>query len=147
MRKTAPFLLALAAGFALLTGFGGGCGHHRPDPARVDRMVAAHLDDALDDLGASDAQRAQVREIKDRLLAEGRALAAGQQQARRGLLALWDADRPDAASAYAIIDARIEALRTFAHQAADEAIKLHDTLTPEQRAKVSKRIHRHLDEP
>jgi periplasmic protein CpxP/Spy len=132
MRKTAPFLLALAAGFALLTGFGGGCGHHRPDPARVDRMVAAHLDDALDDLGASDAQRAQV---------------AGQQQARRGLLALWDADRPDAASAYAIIDARIEALRTFAHQAADEAIKLHDTLTPEQRAKVSKRIHRHLDEP
>jgi Spy/CpxP family protein refolding chaperone len=146
MKRSIPFLLALLAGFTLLTGFRGGCGGHHPDPARVDRMISAHLDDALDDLNATDAQRARIHDLKDRLVKDGQALAAGQREARRQLVAQWDSEKPEAAKVHALVDARIDALRAFAHQAADAALELHGTLTPEQRAKISKRVHRHTDE-
>ena len=48
--------------------------------------------------------------------------------------------------ALALVDARIDAMRTMAHEAVDAAAEVHATLTPEQRAQVSKRLRRHLDE-
>src|SRR5512140_683963 len=66
---TMATLIAGAAGFVLLTGFaGGGCGHHHPrDPAEVAAAVTARVDDALDDLDATAAQRQQINAVKDRM--------------------------------------------------------------------------------
>ncbi len=139
-------LAALAAGFVLLTGFRGGCGGHHSDPARVDKMVTAHLDDALDDLKATDAQRAQILALKDKLLKDVAALHQGQADAKKALLAQWDSATPDRAAVHALVDARIDALRAFAHEAADAGLDLHGTLTPDQRARISKKVHRHMDE-
>jgi Spy/CpxP family protein refolding chaperone len=141
-------LAALAAGFVLLTGFRGGCGgHHHADAASVDKMIAAHIDDALDDLKATDAQRAQVLALKDKYpLLKGGALHQGQAEAKKALVAQWDLATPDPAAVHALVDARIEAIRAFAHQAADAGLDLHGILTPEQRAQVSKKIHRRMDD-
>jgi Spy/CpxP family protein refolding chaperone len=139
-------MLSIALATAALSLAPAGCARHRADPAHIDKVVTAHLDDALDNLDATGAQRAKVHSLKDKLLQDGLALRGGQREARRELVAQWDADRPDAAKVHAVIDARIEALRAFAHEAADAALDLHETLTPEQRAKVSKRIHRRMDE-
>jgi protein CpxP len=146
MKERMPILLALAAVFALLTGFHGGCspGAHA-DPARIDRLVTAHIDDALDDLKATDAQRAQVHVLKSQLLQDGQKFAAGQREARKALVAQWDAAQPDAAQVHALIDARIDALRALAHETADSAIQLHGILTAEQRAQISKKIHRRME--
>lgn len=144
MRKNVP-LVALAATAVLLV-VPAGCRHHHADPARIDRFVTAHLDDALDDLDATAPQRQRVHQLKDKLLEDGAALRQGQRDARRQLVAQWDSDRPDAARVHALVDARIEALRAFAHEAADAGLELHGMLTPEQRAKVSKKIHRRVDE-
>ncbi len=137
-------LVAAAALLAIPTGCGRHPGH--ADAARVDRFVTAHLDDALDDLDATAPQRARVHELKDKLLKDGAALHQGQRDARRQLVAQWDSAAPDAARVHALVDARIDALRAFAHQAADAGLELHHLLTPEQRAKVSKRIHRRMDD-
>ena len=145
MKKTVPVLLGLAAVFLLATGFRGGCGGHRHDHARIDQMVTAHLEDALDDLDASEAQKGQVMALKDRLLKEGSALRQGGQETKRELVAQWDAPTPDRAKVHALIDARIDAMRAFAHQAADAAVDLHGILTPEQRAKISRKIHRRME--
>lgn len=145
MKKTVPVLLGLAAVFVLAAGFRGGCGGHRHDPASIDRMVTAHLEDALEDLDATPAQKGQVMALKDRLLQQGAALRQGSQETKRELVAQWDSATPDRARVHALIDARIDAMRAFAHQAADAGVDLHGILTPEQRAKISKKIHRRMD--
>lgn len=145
MKKTVPVLGGLAATLLLATGFHGGCGGGHPDSAHLDRMVTSHLEDALEDLDATPAQKAQVMALKDRLLQQGAALRQGGQETRRQLLAQWDSATPDRAAVHALIDARIDAMRAFAHQAADAGVDLHGILTPEQRAKISKKIHRRVD--
>ncbi len=144
MKKTVPVLGGLAAALLLVTGFRGGCGGRHPDPAYLDRMVTSHLEEALEDIDATPAQKAQVMALKDRLLQQGAALRQGGEETRRQLLAQWDSAAPDRAAVHAAIDSRIDAMRAFAHQAADAGLELHGILTPEQRAKISKKIHRRM---
>ncbi|BDG04502.1 Spy/CpxP family protein refolding chaperone [Anaeromyxobacter oryzae] len=146
MKKTLALLAATAAGFALLTGFrGGGCGAHRAhDPAQVNAMVTEHLDEALDQIDATPAQRDQLHAIKDRLLAQAQQLRSGQQDARAEVLAQWKSDQPDAAKLHALVDQRIDALRAFAHQAVDAGVEAHGILTPDQRAKVTAKVEKHM---
>jgi periplasmic protein CpxP/Spy len=145
MKKSLPLLAAVAAGFVFLSGFGGGCGRHRShDPAQVNAMVTERLDEALSDLDATPAQRDRLHAIKDRLLANVQDLHAGQDAARAEVLAQWKSDQPDAARLHALVDARIDALRAVAHQAVDAGVEAHGILTPEQRAKVTAKIERHV---
>jgi len=122
----------------LLAGFGPG---HRGgggpfDPERAYRFISFRVDSKLDDLKATDAQRQQVHALKEDLFNEGKKLHEGQEAARKELMAQWDADRVDANRVHKIVDERLDAFRAFAHKAADAAIRLHDTLSPEQRAQL-----------
>jgi len=143
MKKT---LAAVALSLVAVVGLAGfrGCGHHGGrDPAQVAAFVTERLDDALDDLAATPAQRTAIQGIKDTLLAQAQTLRAQHQADHALLLAEWNADHPDRAKIQALIDARANELTALAHQAADAAIQVHDILTPEQRAKVAKKLERH----
>jgi Spy/CpxP family protein refolding chaperone len=143
MKKTLSLgALALVA-FVALTGFRGSCGRpdHR-DPAQVAAFVTDRLDDALDDLDATPAQRTQLQAIKDRMLQSAQKLHGDRKATHELLLAEWKADKVDGAKIHALIDQRAEELRALAHQAADAAIEAHDALTPEQRAKLAKKAER-----
>ncbi len=149
MKKTLAALAAVAlvaVGFVALTGFRHGFGCHGRDPAQVAAFVTARLDDALDDVDATPAQRDRLHAVKDRLLAKGQALHADHEGTHAELVAQWKADRPDAAKLHALVDARIDAFRALAHEAVDGAVEAHDVLTPEQRAKVTKKLDRHMGE-
>jgi Spy/CpxP family protein refolding chaperone len=141
-------VLSIGAGYLVLTGFrGGGCGFHgHADPARMERMITNHLEDTLDDLAATPEQRTRILAIKDRLVARGKALHLGQPGAHQELVAQWDAESPDMAKVDALIDERAEAMKAFAHDVAGALAEVHGVLTPEQRAKLSKRIHRRAGE-
>jgi Spy/CpxP family protein refolding chaperone len=147
MKKTLPLgLLALVAVVAL-TGWKGGCGRpdHR-DPAAVAAFVTDRLDDLLDDVDATPAQRTQLQAIKDRVLASAQKLHGTRQATHQTLLGEWNAEKVDRAKVHALIDQRAEEMKAMAHEAADAAIEAHDVLTPEQRAKLAKkaeRMHRH----
>jgi protein CpxP len=148
MKKTIAIaggaLLALV-GFVALTGFGGcGARHHGHgrDPAEVAAFVTARVDDALEDLDATPEQRTKINALKDQLLAAGQEAHAGSQEAHEAVLAEWKSDKPDAQKLHALVDARIDAMRAFAHQAVDAGVEAHGVLTPEQRAKVTKKIER-----
>lgn len=134
--------LALVAVVAL-TGFRGGCGRpdHR-DPAQVAAFVTARLDDALDDVDATPAQRAQLQAIKDRVLARAQALRGDREATRQALLAEWSAASVDRAKVHALIDARAAEMQALAHEVADAVIEAHDVLTPEQRAKLARKAER-----
>lgn len=137
-------LLALAgiAGLVGLAGWGR-CGPPRSnDPAEMAAFVKDRVDDVLDDLSATDAQRQQIHAIEERLLARGAALHQDHDAARAELLAQWQSPNPDRARLHALVDQRVEAMRAFMHEAVDAGVDVHGVLTPEQREKVTKKIER-----
>jgi len=140
--KILPIALALAV---LSAGALTACHHHR-DPARVQAFLSHRVDDMLDDVKATDAQRQQIRAIADKLLADGQALHTGHAQVHSQLLALWQSDQPDAAQVHAIVDGRAATMKAFADEVADAVLQVHAILTPEQRATVAQKIQRHLQE-
>lgn len=138
--------LVLAAGVVALTGFAGGrfgChrGHGR-DPAELAAFVTDRVDDALDDLDATPEQRTRVNAVKDRMLQAGLAMRGDHGATHETLLAEWKAESPDAAKLHALVDARADAMRAFAHQAVDAAVEVHGILTPEQREKLTRKAER-----
>jgi len=138
----------LVGGFVTLTAFRhgpGGCGSHG-DPARMERFIGARLDDMLDDLSATPEQRAKIVAVKDRLVAEGKALRAEHPAAHQALLEQWESPNPDVGRIHTLIDQRGEAMKAFAHKAADGLAEVHAALTPEQRAKLAKKARRHSEE-
>ncbi|XXF76684.1 periplasmic heavy metal sensor [Myxococcaceae bacterium GXIMD 01537] len=135
MNKKLLVAASAVLGVVLLSGFAGR-GHHgwgRHDPARIKQFVTWKVDDRLEDLDATDAQKKAIHSIKDRLLDDGQRLMQEQQGARAAVVEQLRTDKPDAKALHAMVDARIDALRAFAHQATDAALEAHQVLTPEQR--------------
>lgn len=143
MKKTLSLAALALVAFVTLTGFRGGCGRpdHR-DPAQLAAFVTDRLDDALDDLDATPAQRTQLQAIKDRLLQDVQELRATRQATHQALLAEWNAEKVDRAKVLALVDARADEMKALAAKVADAAIEAHDVLTAEQRAKVARRAER-----
>ena len=107
--------------------------------ARAKQFITWRVDDALDELDATDAQRTKVHAIKDQLFEEGVRLHATKEQVRAGLIAQWKTDRPDGTAVHALVDRMFDDLRAFAHKVADAGIALHQTLNPEQRQALLER--------
>jgi Spy/CpxP family protein refolding chaperone len=142
MNRTVITLAGLAGVFTL-AGWGGRCGHPRShDPAEMAAFVTDRVDDALDDLDATDAQRQQIHAIKDRLLAKAAGLHDGKEKVHAEVLAQWQSPNPDRARLHAIVDERFAAMRALAHDAVDAGVDVHGILTPEQRAKLTKKVER-----
>jgi periplasmic protein CpxP/Spy len=126
--------LALGAGLALAAG-PRMMMHRLGGPARS-RMVSWFVSGTLDDLKATDAQRAKVLAVKDRLLAQAEKLREGHEAAHAELSTQWSSDKVDTAMLHALVDARVDELRGVLHQAVDGLAEVHDTLTPEQRRQL-----------
>ena len=137
--------LLLVVGLVALSGFSGGFCHrhgHGRDPAQVAQFVTNHVEDTLDDLNATPEQRTKILAVKDRLLEAAKGLHADQAQTHEAILDAWKADQPDAAALHALVDRRADEMKAFAHQVVDAGVEVHDTLTPDQRATLTKKIER-----
>lgn len=121
---------------------GHGFGH---DPERMQRMITNHLEDVLDDVDATPEQRQKILAVKDRLLEKGKALHAERRGMMKDLLAQWQSPTIDTAAVHSKIDARAEAMKGFAHEAADALAEVHGILTPEQREKIAKKWQRRVE--
>lgn len=141
--------VVILGGATVLSGFAGGCrwhGHgvHGRDPAAMAAAVTEHVDEALDELDATPAQRTKIHEIKDRLLARAQATHQGHEQDHAALLEAWRSPNPDRAALLARMDARIDGIRALAHEAVDDALEVHATLTPDQREKLARKVERRM---
>jgi protein CpxP len=119
---------AAGGGMGFLHGHGGAMGHD---------FVQFRLAQALDKVGATDAQRAQIKTIVDAGLAKHQDMAAAHQQIHAQLLA--------ALSGATVDRAAIEAVRAQAIAKIDEGSKdlaktlgdVAEVLTPAQRAQLA----------
>ena len=142
-------LLVAAAGIALalvaVVALGGFRGRfHSHDPAAMAAFVNHRVDDTLDDLDATPAQRTQMHALVDKVIADAQKTRAGREQAHQALVDQWDAATVDRAQVHAIVNQQMDAIRAMANEIADAAVDAHGILTPPQRAKISKKIHRHM---
>ncbi|HZA51478.1 MAG TPA: Spy/CpxP family protein refolding chaperone [Myxococcaceae bacterium] len=112
-------------------------------PERARQFINWRVDDALDELDATDTQRAKAHALKDRLFDEALKLRTSKEQVHTVLVDQWRSDRPDGAAVHREVDRIADEFRAFAHQAADAALELHQTLTPEQRAELLQRAEQH----
>jgi Spy/CpxP family protein refolding chaperone len=145
--KTKRVVLVAVAALAVI-GLLAGAGfaqHQMHNPKRAYEFMSVKVNSLLDDINATDAQRAQVNQMKDELWQQGQALHQ-TEQLREHLVSQWGADQVDAAKLHAAVNEKIDAFRAFANRAVDDSVKLHDLLTPEQRAKLQEEIrnlHQH----
>ncbi len=133
--------------FVLLTGFRGG-GYHGwgpRDPERVKQMMTWKLDDRLEDLKATDAQKEALHGLKDSLFEDGKRLFEEQKGAKAELLNQWESANPDSKAVHALVDARLDAFRAFAHKVADAALEAHRIFTPEQRQQVTTQVRERMN--
>jgi protein CpxP len=137
MKKKIAIAASAVLAVVMLSGFrGGGWGWNR-DPERVKQMITWRLNDKLDDLQATDAQKQAVNSVKDRLFEQGKLMAQEHEGVRVEVLTQLESDYPDAQKLHRIVDSRIDAVRAFAHQVVDAALEVHKVLTPEQRKELS----------
>jgi Spy/CpxP family protein refolding chaperone len=149
---SAKLVLALAAGGVGMLGVGawgahaqGRFGGHR-DPLMMRKFIDFAVNEKLDAIGATDAQKQKVREVKDRLMKDGRALHESHAVLRDKVLALLAQDNPDAAQLKALIRERTDAVSRFGDEAADAIVEIHAVLTTEQRQKLLAGAREHLGE-
>ena len=135
MKKKIAIAASAVLAVVLLSGFRGG-GWNR-DPERVKQMITWKLNDKLEDLEATDAQKQAINSVKDRLFDEGKLMAQEHQTTRVEVLTQLESDYPDATKLHGIVDARLDAVRAFAHKVVDAALEVHKVLTPEQRKELS----------
>jgi protein CpxP len=120
------------------------CGHHHRDPAKAAKFITWKVNDVLDDLKATDAQRVKLLSVKDRLLATGLKLHAQQQPVHDEIERQWRSDQVNGQQLRNLADQQLAALQGFVYQAIDALAEVHATLTPAQRAKLAddlKKVH------
>ncbi|MDQ3265096.1 MAG: Spy/CpxP family protein refolding chaperone [Myxococcota bacterium] len=142
MKKQLVVVAGALSAVVLLTAFGSGrfgCGGTPEE--RFDRAkgyAQDKIDDRLDDLDATDAQRARIAELQRSLFAEARPLFLSHQQTKQELLHELQGQTPDAARLHALVDARVAAYQAMAHRLVDASVEVHALLTPEQRAELQR---------
>jgi Spy/CpxP family protein refolding chaperone len=143
---------AAVTGLVLLSGFGGpfgfarGCQSPEERQKAAQRFISNRVDDALDDLEATPAQRARVLQLKEQLVAEAQPLIAAHREAKAELASQFAGGNPDSAKLHALVDERISAVRAFAHKLVDAAVEVHASLTPEQKATITGKIKDRMEQ-
>jgi Spy/CpxP family protein refolding chaperone len=151
--KIAMAALAVAVTGAGAAGFGayrayahGGFRGHGRHHAMFMKFVDFAVNEKLDEIQATPAQRQKVQELKDRLVARGKAIHDEKADTHEQLLALLAQDDLDEAKLRSLVKERTEAITRFADTVADSVIELHQTLTPEQRQKLIADLREHMAE-
>ena len=103
-------------------------------------FVSSRVDDLLDDIEANDSQRTEINAAKDRVFDRMVSMRAEGREVKDVALEQWRSDSPDADKLHKLVDERVDAWRKAMHEAVDEAIAIHGTLTPEQREQIAVKI-------
>jgi Spy/CpxP family protein refolding chaperone len=141
MSKKYRRAISIVAAVALLgIGFAACANEVQKSPEeRIVGMVDQRVEEALDDIEATDVQRTRVHELKEELIEQFKEKRTEHEGTHAVVEELWLADEADPKKAHALVDERIDEMRATAHRVTDAALELHELLTPEQRRVLAER--------
>jgi Spy/CpxP family protein refolding chaperone len=143
-RRTA---IGLAAAVAVSLAAGAGAVAHGTHAGLrhgiMKRMIAAGLDEALDEAQVTAQQRTAIHAARDRVFATLEGMRTERRQHLEDVLGLFEADQLDAARAEAL-HREAEAARARMHAAIHQAVvEVHGILTPAQRKTLADHVRAH----
>lgn len=119
-----------------------GCRGRGMDPDRVAKQLSYQVEDLLDHVDATPAQRTRAEQLEQQLITDLTPLMKENEAARAELVEQWKKPAPESGKVHALIDAQLDSIRALTHKLADATIEFHQLLTPEQRQVVTKRLDR-----
>jgi len=127
----------IAGAVLVVAACGAGCDRARLHGHRLTHGHAfGHVERALDDVDASDAQRSRVRVILSKALTDLEPWPAAMDRLRADLTTAWRSDTPDREALHRRVEREIDSLRTLSHALVDDGFELHGVLTSEQRRRL-----------
>jgi Spy/CpxP family protein refolding chaperone len=105
-------------------------------PERMGRMI----DHMLDGLGASDAQRTQIKQIATQAATDLRTQAAAGRGLHQRAMQIFAAPNVDAAAAEQLRQQMLQQHDQMSRRATQAMLAVANVLTPEQRAKLGERM-------
>ena len=139
--KLIAAVVALSAAFSVAA-----CArhHHSRSPERANKLVTHKVDRALSRVDATDAQRAKIHQVKDRVFAEFLTAYEGSAQTKQTMLSEWKSETPDAEKLHKLADLRVAAYQMAIHEAVDGLIEVHATLEKDQRDEITGQIEKRM---
>ena len=130
--------IALALGILTIAGGSIAWGGHAARNGKfMQRMVNARIEKVLTLIDATPEQRQLVDQVKQDLIAKVQAKHQEHRGLHQQITSMVTADTLDVKALDALIDARADEMRAFAHDVVKDVAKIHATLTPAQRQKLS----------
>lgn len=142
MKRKLTFLTLIALAVVLAAACGRRHKHHGElTDAQLERRAHDKLDYGLDEIDATDAQRAKIGGILDKqVLPELKALRPLKKETHDIAVRELLSGKPDAGTLHKLVDDRAVTLTGLAHKLADAAIDAHAVLTPAQRTDIADRM-------
>jgi periplasmic protein CpxP/Spy len=120
--------------------------HGRMSPQRMKTVVEWKVNDVLDDIDATDAQRRQVVAAANKVLADFAQLHAKAEASHQAILGELAESRPRAEVIDRVIDERTADFNAFLHRSVDTLLAAHAVLTPDQRRDLVAMAREHMQE-
>jgi len=139
---------AVAAALVLGGAVAVSCSHGGPgrmSPERMKTIVTWKVNDVLDDIDATSAQRKVILDATYKVLADFGKLHAQSEANHEKLLAELESSQPRADVFHAMIDERTEAFQAFLHRAVDTLLAADNVLSREQRERLVDMAREHME--
>ena len=144
MKRTlkTPLVIALAVVVTLAS-----AAFAAPEAAltRLQESAGASLQNALDAIDATPAQRQALRGLANEVYVDVVHAAHRSAPTAHALLAEWRKDAPDVNTVHALVDDGLAEAGALAHRGADVALRAHGVLKRDQRERLVRITERRLE--
>jgi len=137
---TAALVLVLFVGGSVL-----GFGPPRFGSARLPKMVLAHIDDKVEDLGLSEAQQKKYLELRDRLKDRLEQTSSRRREMFSRLHQEINKEEPDVKALTDLARERIRELPGRMEASLDLFLEFYELLSPEQKDKLIKKARKKIN--
>lgn len=137
LKKVAPVIAVVALGGLAACSYG----HKGLD----ENAVRKHAVSKLDDIGATDAQKAKICPLVEEVISDCRDLHQRHKGVLRKMLGCLLMEKPDAAWLHRTVDEIAQDGTAFMHRSVDNFIGISAALDVKQRAKLQKRVEKAMN--
>ena len=123
------------------------CGHSgHMSPKLKHRIVMGVVNDVMDDIDATDAQRSSFVSAADAILKDALALKKTHKQHHKKIHQMLQGGNVDREGLKAHLNTQFDQLEIFAYASLDRFLDAYETLDRQQQQIVLKKLEKHMDE-